>query len=66
MMKQRHIVHELEAEKDYRLARLTAAPVWFTPCGPKARAALDERFQSLTEGVAVAPSVIEMLSLIHI
>ena len=60
MMKQRHMVHELAAQKDYRLARLTAAPVWFTPCGPKARAALDERFQSLTEGVAVAPSVIEM------
>lgn len=60
MMKQRHMLHELAAQKDYRLARLTAAPVWFTPCGPKARAALDERFQSLTEGVAVAPAVIEL------
>ena len=74
MMKQRHVLHELAAQKDYRLARLTAAPVWFTPCGPKARAALDERFQSLTEGVAVAPAVLELkgrtlnvpLSLIHI
>jgi len=60
MMKQRHMQHELAAQKDYRLARLTAAPVWFTPCGPKARAALDERFQSLTEGVAVAPAVLEL------
>lgn len=60
MMKQRHMLHELAARKDYRLARLTAAPVWFTPCGPKARAALNERFQSLTEGVAVAPAVIEL------
>ena len=60
MMKQRHMLHELAAQKDYRLARLTAAPVWFTPCGPKARAALDERFQSLTEGVAVAPAVLEL------
>ena len=60
MMKQRHVLHALLAQKDYRLARLTAAPVWFTPCGPKARAALDERFQSLTEGVAVAPVVIEL------
>ena len=60
MMKQRHVLHELAAQKDYRLARLTAAPVWFTPCGPKARAALDERFQSLTEGVAVAPAVLEL------
>ena len=60
MMKQRHMVHELEAEKDYRLARLTAAPVWFTPCGPKARRALDERFHSLTEGVAAAPAVLDL------
>ena len=60
MMKQRHMQHELAAQKDYRLARLTAAPVWFTPCGPKARAALDERFQSLTEGVAVAPALLEL------
>jgi cell division protein ZapE len=60
MLKQSHVVHELAAEKDYRLARLTAAPVWFTPCGPKARAALDERFSSLTEGVAVAPAVLDL------
>jgi len=60
VMKQRHIVHALEAEKDYRLARLTAAPVWFTPCGPKARRALDERFHSLTEGVAAAPAVLDL------
>ena len=60
MLKQRHVVHELAAEKDYRLARLTAAPVWFTPCGPKARTALDERFLSLTEGVAVAPAVLDL------
>lgn len=60
MVRQRHVLHELAAQKDYRLARLTAAPVWFTPCGPKARAALDERFQSLTEGVAVAPAMLEL------
>ena len=60
MMKQRHLVYELAAQKDYRLARLTAAPVWFTPCGPKARAALDERFQSLTEGVAAAPVLLDL------
>jgi cell division protein ZapE len=59
-LKQRHALHELMAEKDYRLARLTAAPVWFTPCGPRARAALDERFDSLTEGVAVAPVTLDL------
>ncbi len=59
-LKQRHALHELMAEKDYRLARLTAARVWFTPCGPRARAALDERFDSLTEGVAVAPVTLDL------
>jgi cell division protein ZapE len=54
-LKQSHKLHELSALKDYRLARLTAAPVWFSPCGPRARKALDERFDSLTEGVATAP-----------
>ena len=60
LMKQRLYVHELSSEKDYRLARLQARPVWFTPCGPRARAALDERFSSLTEGVSVAPMQIEL------
>jgi len=59
-LKQRHIVHELVSDKDYRLARLTAAPVWFSPCGPRARAALDERFAALTEGVAVAPVKLDL------
>ena len=54
-LKQRLDVLELHAAQDYRLARLQARPVWFTPCGPKARAALDERFHALSEGVAVAP-----------
>ena len=55
LLKARLDVHELSAQKDYRLARLQARPVWFSPCGPRARAALDERFDSLTEGVAAAP-----------
>jgi cell division protein ZapE len=38
----------LEAAKDYRLDRLTGHPVWFSPIGSGARAALDERFASLT------------------
>ncbi len=59
-LKQRHHLHELLSDKDYRLARLTAAPVWFSPCGPRARAALDERFASLTEGVAGAPVMLDL------
>ena len=33
LMKQRLFLHELSSEKDYRLARLQARPVWFTPWG---------------------------------
>ena len=60
LLKQRLALHELDAAADYRLARLQARPVWFSPCGPRARAALDERFSSLTEGVAAAPFDIEL------
>jgi cell division protein ZapE len=48
------------ADKDYRLARLTAAPVWFSPCGPRARKNLDERFAALTEGVAAQPVTLDL------
>ena len=55
LMKSHLDIHRLGSQKDYRLARLQAKPVWFTPCGPRARQALDERFASLTEGVEAAP-----------
>ncbi len=55
LMKARLDIHELSSATDYRLARLQARPVWFTPCGVAARQALDERFDSLTEGVVRAP-----------
>ena len=60
LLKNRLAIHELGSETDYRLARLQARPVWFTPCGPTARQALDERFLSLTEGVRAAPIDIEL------
>ena len=59
-LKQRHELHALMADKDYRLARLTAAPVWFSPCGPRARKNLDERFAALTEGVAAQPVTLDL------
>ena len=49
-----HIV-ELMASRDYRLACLQARPIWFSPCGPRARADLDERFDELTGHVAPTP-----------
>ena len=49
-----HIV-ELMAARDYRLACLQARPIWFSPCGPRARADLDARFDELTGHVAPTP-----------
>ena len=60
LMKSRLDVMQLEAAADYRLARLRAKPVWFSPCGPSARKALDERFEALTEGVQGAPLQLDL------
>jgi cell division protein ZapE len=60
LMKNRLEVMQLEAAADYRLARLRAKPVWFAPCGPSARKALDERFNALTEGVQAAPVQLDL------
>mgnify|MGYP001267817379 FL=1 len=49
-----HIV-ELMAARDYRLACLQARPIWFSPCGPRARADLEARFDELTGHVAPTP-----------
>ncbi len=60
LLKQRLDILFLQAETDYRLARLQARPVWFTPCGAAARKALDERFATLTGGVHGAPMEIAL------
>lgn len=41
---------ELSAIRDYRLDRLTAAPVWYAPTGPESTEALDQAWQRLTCG----------------
>jgi cell division protein ZapE len=43
-------VHELVTSRDYRLDRLTEAPVWYDPLGPDATKALDNAWQRLTLG----------------
>ena len=53
-------VFELKAQRDYRLDRLTAAPVYYCPLGPNADAAMDAAFARLTAGVAVSPDVLEV------
>ncbi|MES1203009.1 MAG: cell division protein ZapE [Pseudomonadota bacterium] len=41
---------ELKAERDFRLERLMAAPIYYTPLGPAAKAAMDEAWMRLTHG----------------
>jgi cell division protein ZapE len=43
-------VIELDAERDYRLARLEAAPTWFSPLGRQADARMDEVWRRLAGG----------------
>jgi len=43
-------VHELASAEDYRLMHLTHAPVWHSPLGPAADAAMAEAWRKLTLG----------------
>ncbi len=43
-------VFHLASDRDYRLDRLIAAPVWYAPLGPEADAALEEVWTRLTSG----------------
>jgi cell division protein ZapE len=53
-------VLELVAARDYRLERLTAAPVYYTPLGPDADAAMDAAFARLTAGAAPSPETLDV------
>jgi cell division protein ZapE len=53
-------VVELKAARDFRLDRLSAAPVYYAPLGPAADAAMDEAFARLTAGAAVTPDVVDV------
>ena len=55
LLNARTYIVELMAARDYRLACLQARPIWFSPCGPRARADLDARFDELTGQVAPTP-----------
>ena len=48
LLKERLDVVKLAARTDYRLEKLTRAPVYYTPISPKADAALDKAFLALT------------------
>lgn len=50
LLKARCDVHELASERDYRLERLTEAPVWHAPLGAPATTAMDRAWERLTLG----------------
>jgi cell division protein ZapE len=52
---------ELDARTDYRLEKLVRAPVYYTPLSPKADAALDAAFLTLTGSPRGSPIEIELL-----
>lgn len=55
LLKAQMDVVEIEAARDYRLERLTEAPVWYTPLGEGSTAALDRAWQRLTLGAEPRP-----------
>lgn len=61
MIKQRCEIFELKAEKDYRLDRLTAAPVYYSPLDDKAEAAMNAAWKRLTGGAAERADVLRFL-----
>jgi cell division protein ZapE len=61
LLKERSDIVELSARTDYRLEKLTRAPVYYTPLGPQADAALDAAFLALTGRPRGAPLRIELL-----
>ncbi|MFP7569733.1 cell division protein ZapE [Marivita sp. S2033] len=50
MLKERMVVHELRADKDYRQDQLAGAQVYFTPNDAAAKAEIDRIWQDLTGG----------------
>lgn len=50
MLERNCVVHEIVSSTDYRLRALTAAPVYRTPLGPAADAALEAMFDTLAPG----------------
>src|ERR1700735_2961197 len=61
LIKERLDVIKLEARTDYRLEKLKRAPVYYTPLTPKADAALDAAFLTLTGHERGEPIQIELL-----
>ncbi|WP_425410714.1 cell division protein ZapE [Hyphococcus sp.] len=50
LLKRRLDVLELQSEKDYRLEKLSQAPVYYHPLGPEADTAMDAAWRSMISG----------------
>jgi cell division protein ZapE len=61
LIEERLDVVELDARADYRLEKLKRAPVYYSPIGPKADAAIDAAFLTLTGHDRGEPLEIELL-----
>ncbi len=60
LLKSRLDIVRLEAAQDYRLDRLTGAPVFHTPLGPAAKAAMDEAWTAMIAGSRERPETIRI------
>ncbi|WP_293422502.1 cell division protein ZapE [Phreatobacter sp.] len=56
LMQERMEVVKLESRTDFRLEKLAGQPVWITPAGPEADAAMNTAWQRLTGGAAGEPA----------
>ncbi|GAB0117472.1 cell division protein ZapE [Acidisoma sp. 7E03] len=55
VLKQHLDVLVLESQQDYRRLREATGETWHVPAGPRARAALDRAFTTMSEGKPVSP-----------
>ncbi len=56
LLQEKMAVVKLESRTDFRLEKLAGQPVWITPPGPEADAAMDAAWQRLTGGAAGEPA----------
>lgn len=62
MLKQKLDIFRLDTGRDYRLERLEAAPVYYTPLDSNARQAMDEAFDRLTMGAEIRQCTVTVQS----
>ncbi len=60
LLKGRSEVWELDARTDYRLEKLSRAPVYLAPLGPRSKAAFEKAWEAMTEGAQETSQKIEV------